>query len=254
MRFKDKAVLVTGGASGIGLASVKAFAEEGANVMFSDISEENGRKALKLMKEAGYDVLFIKGDVSSEKDVINMIGETVSHFGKLDVIFNNAGIFIKGKIHEVSIDEWERTISINLKSVFLGSKYAICQMRKQGGGVIVNNSSCAGIVGDIDAASYCASKGGVALLTKSIAIDYATENIRANAICCGEIDTQMTVYEAGVYGKPLDKYKNEMAKYHPMNRIGKPEEVARAVLFLASDDASFITGTLLSVDGGLTAM
>ena len=254
MKLKDRVALITGGASGIGLATAIAFLEEGAKVAIADISEENGRRALEIIDKKGYNVLFMKADISKEADVKRIIDETVTKFGKLDILFNNAGIWIDKKVEDLEVEEWDRIMDINLKGVFLCSKYAVPLMKTQGKGVIVNNSSCNGIIGDYGDPAYCASKGGVALLTKAMALDYARENIRVNAICCGEIETQMFLEEARISGKSVDEYREEMASDHPMGRIGTPEEAANAVLFLACDDSSFITGTLLSVDGGLTAI
>ncbi len=254
MKLKDRVALITGGASGIGLATAIAFLEEGAKVTIADISEENGRRALELIDKKGHNVLFIKADISKEPDVKRIIDETVTKFGKLDILFNNAGIWIDKKVEDLEVEEWDRIMDINLKGVFLCSKYAVPLMKTQGKGVIVNNSSCNGIIGDYGDPAYCASKGGVALLTKAMALDYARENIRVNAICCGEIETQMFLEEARISGKSVDEYREEMASDHPMGRIGTPEEAANAVLFLACDDSSFITGILLSVDGGLTAI
>lgn len=254
MKLKDRVALITGGASGIGLATAIAFLEEGAKVAIADISEENGRRALELIDKKGHNVLFIKADISKEADVKRIIDETVTKFGKLDILFNNAGIWIDKKVEDLEVEEWDRIMDINLKGVFLCSKYAVPLMKTQGKGVIVNNSSCNGIIGDYGDPAYCASKGGVALLTKAMALDYARENIRVNAICCGEIETQMFLEEARISGKSVDEYREEMASDHPMGRIGTPEEAANAVLFLACDDSSFITGILLSVDGGLTAI
>lgn len=254
MKLKDRVALITGGGSGIGFATAIVFLEEGAKIAIADISEENGQRALETIREKGYDAIFLKADISKESDAKRIVEETISKFGSLDILFNNAGIWIEGKVEDLPVDEWDRIIGINLKGVFLCSKYAIPQMKQQGKGVIVNNSSCNGIVGDYGDPAYCASKGGVALLTRAMALDYAKQNIRVNAICCGEIETPMFLLEAKTAGKSVEEYREEMAACHPIGRLGRPEEAAKAVLFLASDDSSFVTGTLLSVDGGLTAI
>lgn len=254
MRLKDKVALITGGASGIGLAAAKQFLKEGAKVAIADISEESGKSAIEELKKLSSDAVFLKADVSNEADAKRMVEETVKKFGRLDILFNNAGIWLEGRVEELPVEKWDLIMNINLKGVFLCSKYAVPQMKKQGKGVIVNNSSCNGIIGDYGDPAYCASKGGVALLTRAMALDYAQENIRVNAICCGEIETPMFEYEARVQNKSIDQYMQEIASCHPMGRIGKPEEAAKAVVFLASDDSSFVTGILLSVDGGLTAI
>jgi len=254
MKLKDKIALITGGGSGIGFATAKLFLKEGAKVVIADVSKENGERALKEIAEMGYDAIYIQADVSKEQDARRMVEETISKHGRLDILFNNAGIWLEGRVEDLPVEQWDRIMDINLKGVFLCSKYAIPQMKKQKGGVIVNNSSVNGLVGDYGDPAYCASKGGVALLTRAMALDYAQENIRVNAICCGEIETPMFLLEAKTAGKSPEEYYREMAKYHPIGRLGKPEEAAKAVLFLASDDSSFVTGTLLSVDGGLTAI
>ena len=252
-RFKGKAVLVTGGASGIGLATAKLFLEEGAKVAIADISEKKGQQALRELKKKGRDVIFIKVDVSKSAQVKKMVFEVVSKFKRLDILFNNAGIFIDGRVHELSEEEWDRTIGINLNGVFLCSKHAIPQMLKQGKGVIVNSSSCSGVIADYADPAYCASKGGVGMLTRAMAVDYAKDGIRVNAVQCGEIETSMTREEAVMQGLPYEEFRDFVASHYPIGRIGSTEEAARVVLFLASEDASFITGALLPVDGGFTA-
>jgi len=254
MRLKERVALITGGASGIGLATAKQFLKEGAKVAIADISDESGKCAIEELKTLSPEVIFIRADVSKEDDAKRMVEETVKKFGRLDILFNNAGIWLEGRVEDLPVEKWDHIMSINLRGPFLCSKYAVPQMKKQGKGVIINNSSCNGIIGDYGDPAYCASKGGVALLTRAMALDYAKENIRVNAICCGEIETPMFEHEARVQNKPIDQYREEIASCHPMGRLGKPEEAAKAVAFLASDDSSFVTGILLSVDGGLTAI
>jgi len=254
MKLEGRVALITGGTSGIGLSTAKVFLQEGAKVSIAGTSAEKGRKAVEQLGGKQQGVLFIRADVANERDVRRLIEKTVSEFGRIDILFNNAGIIIGKTVEELTEEEWDRVIDVNLKSVFLVSKHTIPHMNFQGGGVIVNNSSCNGIVGDYSASAYCASKGGVALLTKAMALDYAKKNIRINAICCGEIETPMFLQEACTFGMSVDQYREEIVKSHPIGRIGKPEEAAKAVLFLSSDDSSFITGTLLSVDGGYTAV
>ena len=252
-RFKDRVVLITGGASGIGFATAVLFLEEGAKVAIADISMDAGKKAVKNLRKLGHDALFIRADVSKEKDVKSAVRRVVSKFGRLDILFNNAGIFIDGRVHELSEAEWDRIMGTNLKGTFLCSKHAIPHMLKQGKGVIVNNSSCSAVVADYADPAYCATKGGIAMLTRAMAIDYAKENIRVNAVLCGEIETPMTRGEAKMQGMPFREFCDFVAGHYPIGRLGTPEEAARVVLFLASDDASFVTGSLVSVDGGFTA-
>jgi meso-butanediol dehydrogenase/(S,S)-butanediol dehydrogenase/diacetyl reductase len=181
------------------------------------------------------------------------VGDLVARHERLDVLFNNAGIFEPGEVHEIDEADWDRQLAVNLRSVYLVSHHVVPVMLDQGAGAIVNNASVAGLVGDHSAAAYCASKGGVALLTKQMALDYAARGIRVNAICCGEIDTPLFVRESGQLGMTPDEYRVILNEAHPIGRIGLPSEAAAAVAFLASDDASFITGVLLPVDGGYVA-
>jgi NAD(P)-dependent dehydrogenase (short-subunit alcohol dehydrogenase family) len=251
MKLEGKVALITGGTEGIGFATARLFLKEGAKVAVSSRSPEKGAKAISELRMLG-EVIFVEGDVSKSCDASRMVESTVSEFGRIDIVFNNAGVFVEKTADLTTEEEWDRLIDINLKGTFLVSKYAIPHMRRQGGGVIINNSSDAGLVGNRVSAAYCASKGGVTLLTKAMALDHAKDNIRVNCVNPGVIDTPMVAQEASLSGDP-DKYMRQMDRDHPMGRIGKPEEVAKAVLFLASNESSFVTGTALSVDGGLTA-
>jgi NAD(P)-dependent dehydrogenase (short-subunit alcohol dehydrogenase family) len=251
MKLKGKVSLITGGTEGMGYATAEIFLREGAKVAISGRSEEKGVEAVRKLGVMG-DVIFIRGDVSMDADAKKMVQETVDRFGRVDVVFNNAGVYLEKVAEATSEAEWDRVIDINLKGTFLVSKHAVPHMKRQGGGVIINNSSDAGLVGNRACAAYCASKGGVTIMTKAMALDYAKDNIRVNCVNPGVIDTPMVAQEVA---KASDKagYERQMNMDHPIGRIGQPEEVAKAVLFLASDEASFITGAALSVDGGLTA-
>jgi NAD(P)-dependent dehydrogenase (short-subunit alcohol dehydrogenase family) len=251
MKLSGRVALITGGTEGIGYATASLFLREGAKVAISGRSSEKGEKAMSELRKLG-EVLFVEGDVSKATDASRMVESTVSEFGRLDVVFNNAGVFFERTAEQTTEEEWDRLMGINLKGTFLVSKYAIPHMKRLGGGVIINNSSDAGLVGNRLSAAYCASKGGVTLLTKAMALDHAKDNIRVNCVNPGVIDTPMVAQEASLSGDP-DKYMEQMDRDHPMGRVGRPEEVAKAVLFLASDESSFVTGTALSVDGGLTA-
>lgn len=243
MRFKDKVVIVTGGASGIGEASVRAFAREGAKVVIADFADHGQA----LADELGADkALFIKIDVTDSEAVQVMITKTVTKFGRLDVMFANAGIAADDPIDELEESAWQRTIDINLGGVYLCDKYAIQQFLKQGGGVIVNCGSIHSHVGKRGVTAYAAAKGGVKLLTQTLGIEYGAQGIRVNAVCPGYIDTPLLSHIP-------DDAKEKLVALHPMGRLGRAEEVANAVLFLASDEASFVTGSSLMVDGGYTA-
>jgi len=247
MRFDNKVAIVTGGASGIGESTVRLLAQEGAKVVIADFNEEHGNAVMNRLNAEGYDTLFVKTDVTNEAQVKNMVAETVAKYGKLDILFANAGIANDAPAHQLTMDAWKRTIDINLTGVFLCDKYAIEQMLAQGtGGAIVNCGSIHSHVGKSRVTAYASAKGGVKLLTQTLGIDYAKEGIRVNAVCPGYIDTPL------IAGRD-EAITQHLVGLHPMGRLGKPEEVAKAVLFLASDEASFVTGTTLLVDGGYTA-
>ncbi|MFS0918260.1 SDR family NAD(P)-dependent oxidoreductase [Brevibacillus sp. 179-C 1.1 NHS] len=246
MRLENKVAIVTGGASGIGETTVRLFAKEGAKVVIADFSTR-GMELAEELNQAGFDALFVKTDVTKEGEVKNMVSVTVEKYGKVDVLFANAGIAKDAPGHLLSMDDWQRTIDINLTGVFLCDKYVIEQMLAQGtGGAIVNCGSIHSHAGKAGVTAYSSAKGGVKLLTQTLGITYAKQGIRVNAVCPGYIDTPL------IAGRD-EAITEHLIGLHPMGRLGKPEEVAKAVLFLASDDASFVTGTSLLVDGGYTA-
>ncbi|WAA12975.1 SDR family NAD(P)-dependent oxidoreductase [Fervidibacillus halotolerans] len=243
--LNGKIAIVTGGASGIGLATVKAFVEKGAKVVISDYNVEAGKAVEKELKEQGADVLFIQVDAGNEESVANLVSETVKHYGRLDVMVNNAGVGTLSETHQLSYEDYHKVIRVNQDGVFFGIKYAIREMLKTGGGAIVNTSSILGSVGEPGAFAYNASKGAVNLMTKSAALQYASKNIRVNAVAPGYIETGMVNKEA------LGEFYDGLVARHPVGRLGQPEEVAHAIVFLVEND--FVTGTTVLVDGGYTA-
>lgn len=251
VRMRGKVVLVTGGSQGIGFSTAKLFLEEGASVVITGRSTSKGIEAVRQLKTRGR-VEFIQGDVSNPVDAKRMVDGTIGKFGRLDILFNNAGIYIPGLAEDMAIEDWDKVIDINLKGAFLVSKFAIPHMRRQGSGVIINNSSEAGIVGETECPAHCASKGGVIALTKAMALDYAREGIRVNCVAPGTIGTTMLERVAQDSRDPASYLEHERSSI-PLGRIGHPQEVARTVLFLASDAATFVTGAVLSIDGGVTA-
>ncbi len=249
MRLEGKVVFISGGAQGMGAAEARLFAAEGAMVAIGDVLEEGGRRVAAKIGEAGGKAIFLALDVTSESQWQDAIAATVAEFGKLDILVNNAGIGGHGTVENTTVADWDRVMDINAKGVFLGTKSAIPELRRAGGGSIINISSQLGLVGvDNSSPQYQASKGAVRLLTKSTAIQYAGEGIRANSVHPGPIVTPMT--EAG----RADPERNELTLSRiPLGRHGEPGDVAYGVLFLASDESSFMTGSELVIDGGWTA-
>jgi len=254
-KLRDKVAFITGAGSGIGRAIATVFAEEGANVCIADIDARKAGEAVEAIEKVGGEAIFAVGDVSKAADVERMTSEAIARFGRLDVLVNNAGFWLvdrPDRVADLSEEDWDRVLNVNLKGAFLCSKYALQQMLKQGGGVIINISSECGIVGYPNAAAYCAAKGGVVLLTKQMALDYASQGIRVNCIIPCFIQTPMLERELKASGdreRTIRKY----SKVIPLGRLGKPEEVAYAALFLASDESSYTTGSVLKVEGGVTA-
>ena len=242
-KLEDKVSIITGGVSGIGAATARLFAKEGAKLVLVDFNEEKGTTFVKELESEGYEVVFVKADVTSEADVKNIYDSTLSTFGKVNILFNNAGIGDTKPTEELSYAEWRKTVEVDLDGVFLVAQGAIKEFLKSGGGIIVNTASMYGWVGAPGSAAYNAAKAGVVNLTRSLGLEYAERNIRVNALCPGFIETP-------ILGETDREF---LTNATPMKRLGKPEEMAQAVLFMASDDSSFMTGNSLIVDGGYTA-
>jgi NAD(P)-dependent dehydrogenase (short-subunit alcohol dehydrogenase family) len=252
MRLKDKVALITGGTSGIGEATAVLFASEGAEVAITGRNEQRGAAVVERIEQHGGHAAFFHADVSIASDCRRAVDETVRAFGRLDILFNNAGVFYAQTALECSEREWDEQIDINLKGTFLMSKFALPTMIAQRKGVIINNSSGWGIVGGDHAVAYCASKGGVVLMTKAMAIDHGRQGIRVNCVCPGDVETPMLPADAKLRGLKWEEYIAGCAN-RPLGRVGTAEEIAKAVLFLASEESSFMTGAALVVDGGGTA-
>ena len=248
MRLEGKVALITGGAHGMGAEECRLFAREGARVVIADVREDDGRQVEAEITEAGGEAMFVLLNVSDEANWESAVRDTVTRFGKLDVLVNNAGVTGSGEPNYASSETWDRLMDINAKGQFLGTNYAIPEMVKAGGGSIVNISSISGMVGqEYTHPAYNASKGAVRLLTKATAVQHAKSNIRINSVHPGVLPPMLNSSERRA------QFQDDMVKAVPMGREGLPIEVAYAVLFLASDEASYITGTELMVDGGFTA-
>ncbi len=251
MRLADKVAVITGAASGIGKAIAVAFAREGAKVVVSDINQSGGEETVAQITNSRGEAFFVDADVSESASVSDLVGKTVERYGNLNIMVNNAGIEIVRRLADTDEQVWDRLLAINLRGVFLGTKHSVPKMLGNGGGVIVNISSVAGIMGVGGLGAYNAAKGGVVLLTKNTAMDYGSKNIRANCICPGFIDTPMVQAVMALPG--AEKVKDYLFRLNPAGRFGKPEEVACAAVFLASEESSYINGHALVVDGGMSA-
>jgi len=247
-QLSGKVAIITGGASGIGRATALLFAREGATVVVADVNPEAGRRAVEEIVRTGGFGFFEAVDVTLAADCHRLVESTIRELGRIDILFNNAGIIRRATIVDLSEENWDRVMAVNVKSIYLLSREVIPHMEKQGAGAIINTASGWGLVGGAKAAVYCASKGAVVLLTKAMAIDHGPR-IRVNCICPGDTDTGMLRAEAAQIGEEVGRFLAEAAK-RPLGRVGKPEEIAQAVLYLASDASSFVTGTALVVDGG----
>ncbi len=249
MRFKDKVALITGGTSGIGSRTAVRFAEEGAAVTITGRNAERGEQVVNEISDNGGKALFVRCDVRKADDCRNAVDKTLEAFGRIDVLFNNAGVFHPKTIPDCTEEEWDETIESSLRGAFLMSKYTLPSMIERGSGSIIHTSSGWGILGGDKAASYCAAKGGLIVMAKAMAIDHGQDGIRVNCVCPGDVETPMLYTDAKDRGMTWDDYARGAAD-RPLGRIGTVDNIADAVLFLASDEASFITGDALVVDGG----
>lgn len=252
MRLQGKIALITGAGSGIGEASALLFAKEGAAVVAADLNGEAARATAERIAAEGGRASHVQGDVGDPDDARRIVEHAVAAFGRIDVLFNNAGIGHVGRVHETEIDDWDRVIRVHVRGTFLMCKYAIPHMIEAGGGVIINMSSVAGIVGVKNRAAYSASKAGVYGLTKAMAVDHAADGIRVNCICPGTVDSPWI--GKIIAGQPdPDAVRKSMEARQLLGRMGTPEEIAHAALYLAQDESAFVHGTALIIDGGLTA-
>ena len=245
MRLQDKVAIITGAARGMGAAEARIFAKEGAKVVLGDIQVEDGQSVAQEINEAGGQAIFIEMDVSKQSDWQRAIDAAISNFGKINVLVNNAGIIERDSLEETTEETWDRIMAVNAKGIFLGTKAVIPHMREAGGGSIVNISSISGMISQ-GYPAYNASKGAIRVFTKSAAVEYARDNIRVNSIHPGTIWTSMSTYKQAFTPETR-------AKVIPMRRVGQPEEIAYPALFLASDESSYMTGSEVVIDGGVTA-
>ena len=252
MKLTNKVAIVTGAGVGIGQAAALLFAREGARVVVADYDAAVGANTVELIRKAGGEATFAQADVSRAADAEKMVKTAIDTYGRLDILVNNAGIYTKGDVVNTSESDWDRIMNVNLKGVFLCSKYALAAMKKTGGGVIVNVASEAGLVAIKNQVVYNVSKSGVIALTKSTAVDFAAANIRVNCICPGTTETPLVKAAIAKEADPVEA-RRALEECRPMNRLGSPEEIAAGILCLAADELGYATGAVLSVDGGYTA-
>lgn len=252
MRLENKVAIVTGAAQGIGEGIARVFAREGASVVLADINDKLGEAVADSIRQCGEKALYLHADVTREDDIRSLIEQTVEQLGRLDIVVNNAGTAVVASVEQSTVEEWDRLMAINVRSIFLTSKYAVPQMRRQGGGAILNVGSVSSLVGQQNTPCYCASKGAVLMLTKSLALDYGPDKIRVNCLCPGITDTPLLRFHVGHTPDP-DAHLRQRLQRVPTGEMLYPEDMGRAAAFLCSDDARGITGADLLVDGGYLA-
>lgn len=253
MRREGEVAVITGAGSGIGRETAKLFGVEGARVVVADVDEEGGRETAGLINEAGGEATFVRTDVTKEQQVIAMFESAESSYAKVSIIFNNAGRMIRGPVTEIDVDAFARVMTLNVTGVVLGCKHGVPALRRNGGGTIVNTASAASLIGLPNASAYCASKGAVLQFTRAVAAEVVKDGIRVNAVCPGLIDTPFYAPDIAAGADP-EEFRAVNGARAPMGRMGQPQEIAEAVLYLASSSSSYCTGVALSVDGGITAV
>lgn len=251
MRLENKVAIITGGGDGIGQATAVMFAKEGAKVVIADINPEKGNKSVDMVKAVDGQAMFVQVDVAEADSVENMVKQVVDAYGKIDILVNSAAVFVEATVLNTSVEDWDRIMAINLRGIFLCCKYTIPEMIKAGKGSIVNIGSEAGITGFKNQTAYDASKGGVVNMTRCLALDFAEHNIRANCVCPGTTETPMVKQAIAVAPDPEAARRSFSAR--PLLRLGRPEEIAAGILYLASDESPYATGAILAIDGGKTA-
>jgi NAD(P)-dependent dehydrogenase (short-subunit alcohol dehydrogenase family) len=251
MRLENKIAIITGGGDGIGQAAALLFAREGASVVIADIDPKRGNKTVDMIKAENNESMFVEVDIAKEDSVKNMIKEVIDAYGKIDILVNSAAIFVEATVLNTSVEDWDNIMAVNLRGMFLCCKYVIPEMIKAGGGSIVNIGSEAGITGFKNQTAYDTSKGGVVNMTRCLALDFAGQNIRANCVCPGTTETPMVKKAIEIAPDPAKARRSFEAR--PLLRLGRPEEIAAGILYLASDESPYATGAILSIDGGKTA-